>query len=546
LSSTYESVSSDLARRTSTSAAVQTPTERAQHFAAALRRRWPAALAVFALTLLSALALTGRQPTKYEATAQILLQPTDAVQGVVSPGNVSSPADAQRDVNTYAQMITVDPVAEAVRRQLGMNTTLPALVSRISVAGQETSNLVSITAQDSSPAQAARLASAFATQYQVYRRQVALRQIQQALATSEADPLAKVHGSPVAVRVQELQAGAATETGGVQIVRPASVPSSPASRKVLTHLLVSLIAALVLAAAAVLGLEAIDRRLHGSPQFEAAFGAPVLGIIPARRRLDDPARLQALRRRAYGDLAARLAFTSLAQGSPAIMISPASPRESARPFALGLTQALGMLGRRVVLVEADLSLDHALKHAESDEPGGLTAVLTGRSSFERELTEVHFVAGSSTHGREREPSALVSYATLTCGPPVAEPDALLGRAAMRDLLEQAKARGDLVLVTTAPLDHPGGVLPVAGLCAGVILLAHAQATRAEQAREIVELLRTADARLLGTVLVPERCIEQGSTGGQGFAGLVPRGRQEIHDGNGRSAHPRSVARQQEE
>jgi succinoglycan biosynthesis transport protein ExoP len=540
------SVPIDPATRASASATMQTPTERMQHFVAALRRRWPAALLVFVLTLASALALTGMQHSKYEATAQILLQPTDAVQGVVSPGNVSSPADAQRDVNTYAQMITVDPVADAVRHQLGLKTALPALVSRISIFGQETSNLVSITAQDSSAAQAARLATAFATQSQAYRKQVALRQIQQALVTSEADPLAKVNGSSVAVRIQELQAGAASETGGVQIVRPASVPSSPVSRKLLTHMLVGLIAALVLAAASVLGLEAVDHRLRGTLQFEAAFGAPVLGTIVGGRRLNNPMRRQVARRRAYTDLAARLAFTSVAEGGRAIMISPASKRESARAFALRLTQALGMLGRRVVLIEADLSAEHAMRDGESDEPGGLTAVLTGRSSFERELTDVHFVAGSSTHGRELEPRALVSYSTLTCGPPVAEPEALLGRAAMREVLEQAEARGDLVLLTTAPLDQPSGVLPLARLCDGVIVLAHGQSTSAEQAQRIVNLLDATDASLLGTVLVPEGSAEQSSMSGQGFAGLVPRSRQANSNGNGQGAHPRSVAGPQED
>ena len=117
-------------------ATMTTPTERAGNFVVALRRRWPIALLVFVLTLASAVALTHMQQKKYEATAQILLQPTDAVQGVVSPGSVSSPADAQRDINTYAQMITVDPVADAVRHQLGLKTALPALVSRISVVGQ--------------------------------------------------------------------------------------------------------------------------------------------------------------------------------------------------------------------------------------------------------------------------------------------------------------------------------------------------------------------------------------------------------------------------
>ena len=105
-------------------------------------------------------------------------------------------------------MITVDPVADAVRHQLGLKIALPALVSRISVAGQETSNLVSITAQDASAAQAARLATAFATQSQAYRKQVALR----ADPTSTCDLRSRSvgqgrAGSPVAVRVQELQAG---------------------------------------------------------------------------------------------------------------------------------------------------------------------------------------------------------------------------------------------------------------------------------------------------------------------------------------------------
>ena len=87
---------------------------------AALRRRAAPALAGGAGRVRAdpreRVVLTGMQHKKYEATAQILLQPTDTVQGVVSPGSISSPADAQRDVNTYAQMITVDPVADAVRQ----------------------------------------------------------------------------------------------------------------------------------------------------------------------------------------------------------------------------------------------------------------------------------------------------------------------------------------------------------------------------------------------------------------------------------------------
>jgi polysaccharide biosynthesis transport protein len=519
-------------------AAMKTPTERMRDFAAALRRRWPAALLVFVLTVASAAVLTTMQHKKYDATAQILLQPTDAERANVSPGSVASPADAQRDVNTYAQLITVDPVTNAVRRQLGLSTTLQALVSQIRISGQETSNLVTITARDSSPTQAARLATAFATQYQLYRRQTALLHINQALATTEANRQAKVDGSAVALRVQQLQAAAASETGGVQIIRPASVPGSPASPKVRTSIVVGFIAALILAAITVLALEAIDRRLLGGPQFQAAFGAPVLAAIPDGRRWSDATSRQAERRRAYTDLAARLAFTSVAKSSRAIMISPASKRggAGAGALALALTEALCVLGRRVVLIEADLGGRLALRAGESDERGGLTSVLTGRSSFKREVTDVHFVAGSVANRRELEPWALVSYSTLPSGPRVAEPEALLGRAAMQDVLEEAKARGDLVLVLTGALDQPSGVLPLARLCDGVIVLAQ-RSMKADQAREIVDLLSMTGVPLLGTVLIPADCAEEGSTGArQDFAGLAPRAERASVNGNGEHSH----------
>jgi capsular polysaccharide biosynthesis protein len=527
-------------------ASVKTPTEHVRDFAAALRRRWPAALLVFALTLVSTAVLTSMEHKKYAATAQILLQPTDAVKSAISPGSVSSPADAQRDVNTYAQLITVEPVANAVRRQLGLSTNVHALVRLISISGEESSNLVSITATVGSPARAAQLATAFASQYQIYRRQTAVQQINQALLTAKTDQQASIAGSPVALRVAQLQAAAAAETGGVQIIRVADAPSSPVSPNLPKSLVVGLIAALILAAAVVYGLEAVDRRLRGVSQFRAAFGAPVLATIPGVERPKGARGLHTARRRAYTDLATRLTFTDAAKSCRTIMISPASEREDADAFALGLAQALGTLGRRVVLIEANLASAPASRGG-AEEPGGLTSVLTGRSSFLREVSDVHFVDGSAGRAHELEPWALISYSTLHRGPRVAEPEALLGRAAMREVLADAKARGDLVLVTAAPMDHPSGVLPLARLSDGIILVADRRSTKADQAAEIVELLSQIHTPLLGAALVAVGSPEQSTTDAErGFAGLVPPTRREISNGNGGSSDPRPAAAHQDE
>ena len=505
-------------RMTGAPAAQMTPLERLREFAAAVRRRWLAATLVLAFTMVGAGMLTRVQHKVYAATAQILLQPTDTVQSTISPGSISSQSDAGRDVATYTQEITVDPVAEAVRSQLGLPGTLSSLVGQIEVTGAETSNLVSITARDANAARAAQLASAFAKQYELYRREVALAQINRALAAAEANPQAKVATSAVAARARQLEAAAASETGGVQIVQPATVPGSPASPSLKKNLVLALVLGLILAFGSVLGLEAVDRRLAEPGQFAAAFGAPVLATIRGGR---DRERATDTRRQVLADLAADLAFTGAAGDRRVLMLSPACPFSGAGSLALGLAEALVLVGRRVVLIEADLGPGGAPAGGEHVERGGLTSILTGRSSFAREVSDVHLVAGSIGDQRDLEPWARPSYSILVRGPSVTQPEVLLARPAMAGVFDEAKVRADVVLVLTAALERASGFLPLASICDGVILLASERSVTVERAQRIVNLLGGVGTPLLGTVLVPGGRRERPSGAAQGLATLVP-------------------------
>src|SRR5436305_9642533 len=125
---------------------LRTPVQRLGDLMAVVRRRWIPAVAVFGLVLFAAILSTAVRHKTYVATAQILLQPTDTVQSTISPGSIPGQADAERDVTTNTQLITSEPVAAAVRSQLGLPITLPRLESMIRVGGAETSNLVSIEA----------------------------------------------------------------------------------------------------------------------------------------------------------------------------------------------------------------------------------------------------------------------------------------------------------------------------------------------------------------------------------------------------------------
>ena len=111
---------------------------------------------------------------------------------------------------------------------------MPELVDRLSVTGEATSNLVEITARDGAPDRAARIATAVAVRYQEYRRRSAQDAIGSAISAAamrlrgmDAAARGSAEGQALEARLHQLETGAAVATGGVQVVRPAAIPSAP-------------------------------------------------------------------------------------------------------------------------------------------------------------------------------------------------------------------------------------------------------------------------------------------------------------------------------
>src|SRR4051812_3935648 len=117
---------------TSSVAELTSPSQDLAAAVRAVKRRFVLAATVFALTLAATLAVTQVGASRYEATAEILLQQPDQVNAVLNPDAITTAANVQREVNTNAQLITSVPVAEAVRRRLHLTESVRDLVSRLS------------------------------------------------------------------------------------------------------------------------------------------------------------------------------------------------------------------------------------------------------------------------------------------------------------------------------------------------------------------------------------------------------------------------------
>jgi succinoglycan biosynthesis transport protein ExoP len=472
-----------------------TPEQDLGAMARAVLRRWRQALAVVALTLLAAVAVSRLGGEHYEATAQILLQQPDQVNAVLNPDATASAANAQREVNTNAELITSIPVADAVRRELRLNEAAQSLIDRLSVSGEATSNLVRITARDPRPQQAARIATAVALEYQNYRRDSAQEAIGSAITAARArldgmtpTDRGSAEGEALYARLHQLEPAEAIATGGVQIVRPAAVPGSPVPRLGALQAAVALLLGLLLAAAVVATLERTDRRLVDDNALEAALGLPLLARVPRsrpRRGAEDPERVAA-----YDSLAARLRLTALGRDARVLMIAPAAGRVG--DVVDQLAAAMSDLGERVLMIMADF-------RAEGTEPqtptSGLAAVLQRESTLAAEL-----VRGTCSGGGGRPGDDAASWELLRAGKWGRRSASLLGSAALEDVVLEARKRADVVIVVAPPpLAAAGDALVLATVCDAIVVAVGHGPMTADAAQRVREVLAAASAPVLGVV-----------------------------------------------
>ena len=458
----------------------------------ALRRRSGVAVAILALTLGGAVAVSRLAPAEYRATAEILLQQTDQVNAVLNPEAVTSAANAQREVNTNAQLITSIPVVDGVRARLRLREGSAELIDRMSVTGEATSNLVEIAVTDPRPRRAARVATAVAVEYQAYRRRSAQDAIGSAITAASLrlramDDAARrsSEGQALEERLHQLETGEAVATGGVQVVRRAGVPSSPAPRLTPLAVAATVGLALALAALAVLTLERVDRRLLDRAAVEEAFGLPVIGCIPAAGPGDDPRRIEA-----FDALAARLRHT--APGAPGRVLLVAGVPYPGDDAAVRLAEALAEVEPRVLLIEADLR--HEGIPLDGVAEGGLTAVLRGESTLDDEV----MLASYAPAGDDSLPGR--TWELLAAGARAGRPTSLLGSPEMRDLLASARSRADTVIVAAPSLTSGADVLAMAPLCDEIVVVVRERSATRDDARRGREVLESASARVRGIVL----------------------------------------------
>ncbi|WP_409274492.1 CpsD/CapB family tyrosine-protein kinase [Neobacillus sp. SCS-31] len=186
----------------------------------------------------------------------------------------------------------------------------------------------------------------------------------------------------------------------------------------------------------------------------------------------------------YRTIRTNIQFSSVDEDIQAIMVTSAGPGEGKSTTAANLAVVMAQQEKKVLLVDADLRKPTVHYTFDLVNQYGLTSVLSKSKSLEQAIrpTETPFLS------------------VLTSGPIPPNPAELLGSKSMKEMLEEAKNRFDVIIFDTPPTLAVTDAQILANLCDGVLLVLYSGKSENEQATKAKDLLVAANGRILGVVL----------------------------------------------
>lgn len=426
--------------------------------ASILWRRKLAFLFTVVLCVGAVVAATLSLEKTYSATATLF------VGGSGQEGEFIDTGLLEQNTRTYSTLASNPNIARIVIEATGLPYEPEELLERMAFAPVERTQLLLVSADGSSPAEAQRIANAYATTF--------------------------------AGRMMALFAEGKTPAE-IAVSQPATLPTAPSKPNPPLYIGFGALLALLLGLGIALLRERLDTRIRVAPEHDTVLDQPIVARIP---RL--AGRTSVLSREIadrFGLLKTNLDFFD---ENPARVVVVTSPgvSEGKSTVSSSLAIACAHDGERVVLIEADLRRPglHGTMVAEQLErsPVGLSNYLAGGA------TESEIVNADPAH-----PGLYVIWSGVI--PP--NPTALLGSHRLDSLIASLRLDFDRLIIDTCPISVGADASVIASRVDGALFIMDERKTRRPEAQAGLNQLRGVRARLLGVVL--NRATV---TGGEGY------------------------------
>lgn len=395
-------------------------------------------------------------PRLYRSHASVIVIPErgESTSEIVQGSNY-----VQNIVQSYALLATSPYVLQPVIDKLGLNETPGQLAQRMSVETPLNTVAIQVSVTDESPQRAQETAAAITDSL--------IR------AVSKLSP--KIGNNPAV---------------HLQTISPASLPQTFVSPDYRLYLLGGAAAGLALALAIAFLREQLRSRPRNTEDLRSITDLPVLGQIPRLARgattlpgtvLDAPDGQIAEALRA---IAASLRFVSVDKAAKVIIVTSARPSDGKSSVATALGLTLAEAGKKILVIDADLRNPSVADMLEIEGSIGLTTTLLHDCSFAEAI----------------QPWGHRNLRIMAAGTRSPNPGQLISSGQLTDVISEARAAFDTVLIDTSPVLPVSDALWLAPLTDGVIVVAKARHTPIRAIDAAIEAIETTRAGVLGVIL----------------------------------------------
>ncbi len=288
-------------------------------------------------------------------------------------------------------------------------------------------------------------------------------------------------------QLQEAQVVEKQNVGNAKVISSALVPNKPISPKVALNLALGGFLGILLGVGTALILEAMDKSLKTLDEAKKLLGYPLLGTIPRVDEKDKERQELPVLNNPYSPastafeiLQTNLSFTASDKALKVIVVSSSIPGEGKSFVSANLAVATAQLGKRVLLIDADMRRPTQQNIWDLPNMIGLSNVLVGQAALQGSAAE-----------------ALVTLDVLTCGKIPPNPLTLLESQSMANLVKDARQEYDFVIIDAPPLTAVADALNIGKLADGMLLVVRPGVANTGSVNAAKSLLEQSGQRVLG-------------------------------------------------
>lgn len=360
---------------------------------------------------------------------------------------------AQRLVQSYVMILKSSSVMSKVIEYSGINYSPAALSGRVSYSVVQDTPIFYVFVTDEDPYTAMTLANS--------------------IAETAPDVIADI-----------------AKTGGISVIDYATLPSAPYSEtNILKYILLGGAVGFALPFALFLFFGLLDTTIRKTDELTNMFEIPILGEIPMIKTGSKKHRVSKIVSsespfavtESYNSLSANILYTTKGEQCPVYAVTSSLQNEGKTLNSINIAKTLSSLGKKTLLIDADLRNPSVGRYLDDDTEKGLSLYLAALKK------EIDFVS----IGEHLD--------VLFAGKVPPNPAELIASKRFAELLDSCKQKYDFIIIDMPPVGVVSDALLIKDLVVGYLIVVCSNFTKLTDEKRIIEKFETTGANISGFV-----------------------------------------------